>query len=85
MRPWKHSIDIKTCIGAKGTAQESALRVLKELKKLERHFKEDFEYEQIAQEFKDLTEDPESTVAVFDEALDRLYDWADTERVWLGP
>lgn len=85
IRGWKHKIDIKKHLGDDIKNQQAARGVLKEVKKLERHFKDDFEYEQITEELQGLAENTETTANELDETLERLYDWADSERVWLGP
>lgn len=87
MRDWKHTIDIKKHFVDKNvTAQVAAQGVHKELGKLTRlkAFKDDDELLGIAQEFERLGEDPDAETQEFDEALERLYDWADANDVWLG-
>lgn len=87
MRDWKFKIDIKQhFVDKQVTAQVAAQGVLKELGKLTRRkaFKDDDELLGITQEFERLGEDTDAETQEFDEALERLYDWADTNDVWLG-
>lgn len=46
----------------------------------------DAEREDVAAEFQDVAEDPCATSGDFDEAMERLYDWADTplDAAWNG-
>ena len=86
MVEWRHVIDVKQYLKDGTEASAAAAGVLKEIAKLQRkeEFKDDSELDQIREEFQSLADDPETTDESFNDVLDRLYDWANGERVWCG-
>lgn len=86
MAAWRHKIDIKQCLKEGTEAPAAAAGVLEEIAKLtsKEEFKDDNELDQIREEFQGIVDDPKATAAMVDEALERLYDWADDASVWCG-
>ena len=89
-KPWKHKIDIKQYLG-EGTTDEDVVKaakgIVRELKrlpsKLDGLSEAIDEFEDIAESTHD-PEDNEYLVEEFNYQLDKLYDWADYERIWMG-
>jgi len=98
MANWKHTLDFKPFwnndeIDIKAKADF----VVKELKRLQRHFLEDLDLELIIEDFEDVggdceppetsetSETSEFTITEdFDARMYELYDWADSNLVWVS-
>lgn len=86
MREWKHWIDVKAHIKDEDSAQKVSAGVLQEIERLQvkKVFKEDAELQLIADDFEYLSDDPDATDDQFNKVLERFYDWADENDVWMG-
>jgi len=92
MTNWKHTVDFKPFwnndkIDIKAKADFAA----KELKRLQRHFLEDLDLELIIEDFESVSGDgepPETSEFTitedFDARMYELYDWADSNLVWVA-
>ncbi len=77
MTDWKRTVNIKEFIDPSQTADVVALQIRDRL--IGAFGSPDQELADILVMFEDV-----ETVEDCDAALERLYDWADAERVWLG-
>lgn len=87
MAKWKYKLNIKQYLSDREDreAVELAARCcITELKKIHKPFCEDLDYEDIVYEFEEIAANTNTTCEDFNYALERLYDWADDRRVWLG-
>lgn len=89
---WKHKVDIKQYFGEDDSNEDvvkAAQGIVKELKKLPESLNE-FGLLDVISEFEDLSDNAATETSGFEWSdefnytLDKLYEWADDQRIWLG-
>lgn len=95
-RRWRKTVRLKDLLNDDSSdvsTRECASKFAERLKRLP-EYQDDFELEQIVSEFEDIAIDGSTGDDVFggrftlcdwfNKVLSDLYDWADSERIWIG-
>lgn len=85
MGKWKHTVNFKWFWDVDDyTIDEKAKHAASELEKLLKHYEGDDTLEEIISDFKDISsDDVPAKIHDFDSIMYNLYDWADSEKVWV--
>lgn len=87
-RRWKATVEIKDLLSS-DDSPENAIRVGSEMarrlrSKMPADLAQDPDLEEILAHFETVGDAGKFALSAFNATLDRLYDWADEKRVWLG-
>ena len=86
MTTWKSEINIsdihKEYKEGKLTSQQVSQAVCSKIRR-HKDYGDDFELQNIADEFQSVAEDNSSTIDDYDYALNLLYNWADDNKCWV--
>ena len=85
MTNWKHTVDFSKFWDDKDIdVKEKAVKAALELKKILKHFEDDCTLEEIIEDFESVGKgEVEECLSAFDNTMCILYDWADSNLVWV--
>lgn len=76
---WKYKVDFNKFWDSKLPISEKGWLSVHELNKIEKHFPDDYDLHDIIDQFEYSIE----TIDDFDYVMSELYDWADSNKVWI--
>ena len=85
LQPWRETVNIKDLLTDDDSPENCENTAKALVKRLRAAFpKPDYDLENIISDFEDVSANDKRPLALFNDILDNLYDWADANRVWLG-
>lgn len=85
LQPWRKTVNIKDLLGDDESPEAVVRAASQMVQRLRRAFPDpDNALEDIIAEFNDIDTTDKQPLLLFNDTLDSLYDWADSNRIWLG-